>query len=420
MTRTLAATLFSIALLAPAGKAHATLKLSAEARLRLDSYDNAQLIRGIDYRQELFRGIVGADFRFNQHLRIFGEIGTGQVEGRRSTAAANLQNAASLQQLYFEARGQVGSSELTATLGRQEFADGPRQLLSVGDGSNLHRTWNGLRLSAQGKSLRLGAFDLRLTRPLRGSFDEEINHDERIQGINASLAITAEGWMKTSLDAFWFYTRKPDFRSGGLVGLDDRYTLGVRFQGSRGRLKFDWTLARQSGDFTGRDVDAWGVFAVQSIALSDKGWKPRLTSHVDIASGGGSYGVGTLRRFNQLYASSGYLGDGQFLSLSNLLLVAPGISVTPTPKTTLSFELGFARRLNEGDAAYAGGMRPYAATQNISGHDIGNLLRIGASWAPVKNVNLTFNFERLIVGDLLQRAQLPSGSYASVGATIKY
>lgn len=422
LTRPTAKSFLVLALLASSTAVHATskLKLSAEARLRFDGYDNAQLVRGNDFRQELFRGIVGAELRFNERLRLFGEVGTGQVQGRRGVAAPNMQNSAALQQLFAELRGPVGNGEWTATLGRQEFADGPRQLLSVGDGSNLHRTWNGMRLSGQGKTVRLGAFDLRLTRPLRGTFDERINHDERIRGINASLAATADGWTKSSLDPFWIHSRKPAFRSGGQVGVDDRDTLGLRFSGSRGRVKFDWTLAQQSGQFMGRDIEAWGVFLVQSISLSDKGWKPRLTSHVDIASGGGSYGAGTLRRFNQLYASSGYLGDGQFVSLSNLLLVAPGIALTPSPKTALSLEYGFARRLNEGDAAYAGGMRPYAGTENLSGHDLGKLLRLGATWAPAKNLGLTFNFEHLAAGDLLQRAQLPSGAYVSVGATFKY
>jgi hypothetical protein len=71
------------------------------------------------------------------------------------------------------------------------------------------------------------------------------------------------------------------------------------------------TLAHQSGQYIDRDVDAWGLFAVQSVALGEQGWQPRLTSHIDIASGG-AYGSATHRGFNQLYASSNYLGEGAF------------------------------------------------------------------------------------------------------------
>ncbi len=83
----------------------ASLTLSAEARLRFDAFDDGQLKRGNDYEQALFRGIFGADLRFNPNLRIYSEIGTGQIEGRRSDALANFQNDASLQQLFLDARG---------------------------------------------------------------------------------------------------------------------------------------------------------------------------------------------------------------------------------------------------------------------------------------------------------------------------
>jgi len=76
----------------------ASLTLSGEARLRYDSFSNAQLVRGDDYQQGLLRGVVGADLRLNPHVRVYSEVGTGQVKGRRAAANANMQNDAALQQ----------------------------------------------------------------------------------------------------------------------------------------------------------------------------------------------------------------------------------------------------------------------------------------------------------------------------------
>ncbi len=396
------------------------LTLSAEARLRYDAYNNGQLTRGNDYQQGLLRGVLGADLRINPKVRIVGEIATGQVAGRRNTAAANFQNVASLQQLYVNAHGQVGAVLVGAVLGRQEFAEGPRQLISLSDGPNLHRSWNGLRLYAQGEKFRVVAFDLRAMRLGLGSFDEEINHSERLQGLTTSLAIAYEGAPNISLDPFWIHTENPSLRLGSRVGLDGRNTLGARLWGQYGELRYDWTLAHQSGRYLDRGVDAWGLFTVQSLALSNAAWKPRLTAHIDMASGGGAYGTGTLNGFNPLYASSAYLGEGQFLSLSNLLMVAPGISIAPTPQTSLAIEYGFARRLNESDAAYAGGMRAHAGTQNVPGYTIGGLLRINGTWSASKRWTLFINHEQFTAGDVLQRAGLPSGSYSYVGATLRY
>jgi hypothetical protein len=399
----------------------ASLTLSGEARLFHISHDNAQLTPGNDFNQDLLRGMLGADLRVNPGLRLYGEIGSGQVQGRRAAAPASLQNDASLQQLFADVRGQVGPTLVGAMVGRQEFSDGPRQFLSAGDGANLRRTWNGVRLYAHGRRFRLGAFDLRATRLGRQGFDEEINRGERLQGINAGF-ILSPGPQGTNiyLDPFWYHSENPAFRSGGRVGLDNRDTYGARLWGRRRNLVFDWTLARQSGHYMNRAIDAWGLFAVQSLALSDQGWKPRLVSHVDIASGGGAFGTGTLKGFNQLYAASNYLGDGLFLSASNLLLIAPGIAVSPTATTSVSLEWGFARRLKEDDAAYAGQMRPHAGTQNVPGHEIGGLLRIASTWSVNANLTLYLNHEHLAAGDVLQRAGLSSGSFSYFIAVFRY
>ena len=170
----------------------------------------------------------------------------------------------------------------------------------------------------------------------------------------------------------------------------------------------------------GRQVNAWALFMVQSVQLSNDGWQPSLTAHIDAASGGGAFGTNKLNGFNPLYASSSYLGEGQFLSLSNLLMIAPGISVTPTPRTNVSIEYGFARRLSETDAAYAGGMRAYVGTQNVVGHEIGGLLRVVGSWSVSRHLTWALNYERFAAGDVLKRAGLPSGGYLYVSATFRY
>ncbi|MBK9624427.1 MAG: alginate export family protein [Rhodocyclaceae bacterium] len=397
----------------------ASLTLSAEARVRYDDYKNAQSRIGNNYQQSLFRGVLGADLRFNPSARIFGEISTGQVGGRRSLAIANFQNSASLQQLFFDARAYVGSTLMGAMVGRQEFADGPRQLISLSDGPNIHRTWNGARFYAHGERLRVGAFDLRATRLERGSFDEEINHGESLRGINASLALSPGSEPSTYLDPFWIHSENPNFRSGGHAGLDDRDTVGVNLWKKRGDLRFDWTLAHQTGRYMNRDIDAWGLFAVNSVALSDLGWKPRFTTRIDMASGS-AYGTGTLKTFNPLYASSNYLGEGQFLGLSNLLMITPGFAASPTSKANLAIEYGFARRIESRDAAYAGGSRAYAGTEAAPGHEIGRLFRAVGTWSADKHLTLFFNYERLAAGEVLKHARLPSGSYAYVGATFRY
>lgn len=398
----------------------ATLSVSAESRLRGNVYDHVMPRPGERLDEGLFRGVLGADLRLDPRLRVYGEVATGQVDGRAASAPANFQNDASLQQLFVDLRSRAGAVLLGAMVGRQEFADGPRQLVSLGDGPNLHRTWNGVRLYVHGASCRLGAFDLRATHLQRGAFDEEVDHADRLQGLAGGMVLAATTASTAYLDPFWYHSEDPDFRVGDDVGLDRRDTYGARFWGRGGAWQWDSTLARQTGTHGERDVEAWAVFAAQSLAVANDGWRPRLTSHVDLASGGGSYEAGTVRNFHQLYASSSYLGEGRLLSLSNLLLVAPGLSVSPTPSSEFALECGFARRLSSHDAAYAGGMRAYPGTQAVAGRGIGTLLRAAWSWSATDNVTVSVGCERLAAGDVLERAGLPSGSFLYASATIRW
>ena len=399
----------------------ASLTVSAELRLREVATQNKGLVAGADVDQAQLRAILGADLRLNPHFRLYAEVGSGQVDGGRASTPANFQNAVALQQLFADVRGMHGTLLLGAMLGRQEFSDGPRQLISLGDGPNLHRSWNGIRLYAHAPRYRIGAFELRSTRLGSWAFDDGIESKTILRGINASVIVSSGEGPNTYLDPFWYHTEIPGLRLGTEAGLDRRDTHGLRLWGRKGAMRWDWTIARQTGRSLGdRGIDAWGLFAVQSLSLSEAGWKPRLTSHVDVASGDAAPEDGRLQTFHPLYASSSYLGESQFLGLSNLLLVAPGLSFSPGRNTTLSFEYGHARRLDTRDAAYAGGMRPYAGTQAVPGRHIGNLARLTTSWTPSDWWSLNLNLEHLETGRVLKTAGFRSGTQAQLTATYRY
>lgn len=150
--------------------------------------------------------------------------------------------------------------------------------------------------------------------------------------------------------------------------------MGARLWGRRGAFRSDWATAWQSGDFGGRRIDAWDVFAAQSWQVSERGWRPRLTTRLDIASG--ASGPSEAGGFNPLYASSNYLGEGQFLSLSNLVLATAGVSFAPMSGVAVTADYGLAYRQTERDAVYAGQTRAYAGTRDQVGRFTGGVLRI--------------------------------------------
>ena len=396
------------------------LTLSGELRLRVDGDRNGRLALGDDNVQEVVRGVLGADLRLSPSIGVYGELVTGQVVSGRPPISSNYRNEAAVQQLFVDVRAHLDGMLVGAMAGRQEFADAPRQLIGIGDGPNLHRTFNGLRLYAHGERVRFGAVDLRATRLGTGVFDDEINWSERLQGANVATVLSSGPAGPAYLDLFWFHTDQPEGRWADKVGLDRRDHRGARLWGRRGPVRFDWTVVRQTGGFDGREVDAWGLFAIQSFELSDVAWSPRLGLRLDVASGGGSAGPGALRAYTPPYGGAGYLSEGRFLSLTNLVFLVPSVSATPTPNTEVLVEYGVARRFDRNDFAYAGGMSPYEGTEALRSPDIGRLLRAEGAWAPRSWLTLFVAMERFTPGKLLRDVNLTSGFYANMGATFRY
>lgn len=398
--------------------ADAVLALRAELRLRQAAWHDAPGRATGTTDQGQLRAQFGADWRPLPALRVYGELAAGDVDGGRTAAPANFRNALSVQQLFVELRRPVGDTLVGVMAGRQEFADGPRQLLSLGDGPNLHRSWNGLRAYVHGRRWRLGGFDLRATRLGTGAFDDGVDPRETLRGLNAGFVVGGLG--ATYLEPFWLRSTQPAYRVAGQPGRDARNTAGLRAWGSRGAWKFDATLARQSGHTVGsRAIDAWGAFAVGSLALSDAGWKPRLTARLDLASGG-AWGGGTVRSFHPLYASSSYVSEGQLLALSNVAILAPGVSLSPTPRSTFSGEIGHVRRMSAQDAVYATATRAYAGTQQAAGNHVGELLRLQGSWRPVPRLGLRLTVEHLRAGAVLRRAGHGSSGFVFFDLTWRY
>lgn len=400
------------------------LTLSNEQRLRHDTITSPGLRAGRDTNAILLRSFVGADLHVGSHFRAFGQLASGVQEGRHFGAVTPVQrNDLLVQQLFAEVKGRVGGIDAGLRVGRQDFQDGPIQLVSIQENPNIHITFDGVRAYATGKRARIGVFDLRYTRLGLDAFDDPTDKSRRFSGVTGSVVLSPAllGGSKLYFDPFFYYLRNRSQRWGAVVTREERRFWGARLWGDIGRINLDVSANHQSGSYGGRDLSAYQVFAAQTLALG----KPTPTAtrigwRLDYASGGGAFGTGTLRNGSQLFGTAPYFSYGIFLGPTNFLDVAPTVSFTPLKNVRILTELAFVWRDDARDAVYNGVGNAYAGTQHVAGHDVAQLARLNAVWSATPNLSFTLRTEYLRAGKVLTRAGYADSLFTGVWTTFRF
>lgn len=397
------------------------LTLSGENRVRLNYVTDPGLRRGRDQDQFLVRTAIGADVHLGRHARVFGEINSAQVFGANPLAITpNQRNALFVQQLFAEASGQVGAALVGVRIGRQEFMDGPPLLINVRPAPDIYSVLDGVRVSVNGQRARATLFSFDTVRLGLHAFDDPTNYDEGVDGITTSFVVPAFGAAKLFVDPFAFRYHKKAQRWGTTVGRERRDFFGARVWGTIGDGSIDVTALGQRGSFAGRKIDAAAVFANVGYLLDKGALHPRIGLHVDLTTGGGAYGTGTLRDFGFFYAPGPYFSHGVFFAPTNLQTFAPNLRITPGKRLTLTSEVEWLRRTSATDAVYTAQGAAYAGTQRVAGHAIGTLLRLELGWELGRHMTGALRAEHLAAGKALTRARFGDTNYLGAETTFRF
>lgn len=342
------------------------LTLSGEVRLRVNHTTNPNLREARAQRQDIRRIVAGADLHIGPHLRVFGEVAHGGISGVELGAPpATLRNDIAVQQIFVEGDATVAGAAVGLRYGRQEFTDGPNLLVSQRDNNTIRYTLNGWRGWVRGATMRVDLFDLRPTRyGDLGTEDDDADPDRRFSGLTAGFVLP-KTWLGGSdlyLDPFLWRRRNRIGMWGDRIGPARRYYLGARLWGTAGRATIDWTVNRQWGRFIEQDIDAWQVFLAQTWRVAPAKTAPIVGIHLDYASGGGGYGDGNLRNAYAPFGNNIYYSYALFLTPSNLITVAPNVTVTPLSGLRVTAEYQLAWRDDVRDAVYRANGQPFAGT----------------------------------------------------------
>ncbi|HEX8485861.1 alginate export family protein [Sphingomonas sp.] len=397
----------------PAGEVYLTL--SGELRGRVNVFTNPGLHEAGHSREDLNRIFAGADLHIGPHFRIFGEMAHGGIAGRNiGTPSAALRNDLIVQQIFVEGKGIIAGADAGARYGRQEFADGSTLLVSPRDNPTIRTVLDGARGWLRGSWLRADIFDLNFVRGgAGGTGDDVTDRDQRFSGITIGVVLP-QGWLGGSalyLEPFIWRSRHRTRQWGAIVEREERHFYGVRLWGDVGRLTLDWTADRQDGRFGSRAIDAWQVFAAQTLRLGHVSNAPRIGFHADYASGGGVTGKGALTTALSPYPNAIYYSYQGLIAPTNLIALAPNFTASPAPRVRITAEHQFTWRAAADTAVYRVSGLPLAGTELVPGYWVAGITRLQAVWTIAPRVSITGRYEHHAAGKVLTRAGYSNSDY---------
>lgn len=384
----------------------ATLTLGGEVRTRFESWSNFAFssARGRDDDFVLLRGLLYADLRLNDTVRVFVEgksAGAGErglPGGRRTVDVDRLD----LQQAYVELTRPLADGEVRFLVGRQGLAFGKQRLVSPLPWANSLRAWDSARAVVERGGWRWDAFFGRLAVTDRYEFNDwQDGHS--LWGLYASGEIGAAG---DALDVYYVgFDGDNPVVINGTAGEDRRHTVGARYAGTRGANGFELEGGHQFGDVGEADVSAWFLAVDLSRTLTTEGWSPQLQLRFDYASGDDRFGDDEVGTFSQLYPlGHAYFGYMDFVGRQNVIDLHPGIRVQPAPRLSLRSELHFFRRASDADGLYNAGGGLLRGGGLTDAAEIGQELDVVATWKLNSLTNVELGVSRFFAGDFLEQS----------------
>ncbi|MEM9304060.1 MAG: alginate export family protein [Pseudomonadota bacterium] len=282
-----------------------------------------------------------------------------------------------------------GSSWLQ--LGRQELILGSQRFLGSRDGTNVRRTWDGVRAATSLGDWQLQAFGVQLVDvESSGAFNDSSDSDRVIAGLYGTGALAGTG-----LDLYYLYSRFDDRATIEGVADQERHTIGARAFGQRDALFWNWEAAWQFGDHGDADIEAWTLATNTGLRL-DSAWSPELMLSVNVASGDERRDDGELGTFDALYPRGNYFSELALLGPANFFNVNPYLRLAPSDQLAVSFDINWFWRLEEADGVYGppGNVlrRPLGSDERF----VNTAVSFTVDWTPAPNwlLGASFSYSR--------------------------
>lgn len=245
--------------------------------------------------------------------------------------------------------GRTDATGITLRAGRQLLSLGSERLVGTRYGMNVPLAYDGFRGLVSFDGALLNVIALRPVQAGRGTFDDRRSRTRSLYG--AYLTLPKIG-LSSGLDLYWLGYANDSARFGGIVGKEDRHSIGARFFGRSSGWHWNVEGVYQFGHFAGGTISAWTLGNEVGYAISGVPLEPNLTVRFNIVSGDRRAGDNRLGTFNALFPRGKYFGELSPVGPTNIINLNPRISFAFSDNVAASVGAMAYWRYSRGDGVY--------------------------------------------------------------------
>ena len=379
------------------------LSFGGEARERYEYYSNPNWGAGPPGSGYLLqRYFLHADLRAGEQLRLFMQLQSNFENGRTGGPRPQTdEDQLDLHQAFLDVKFDLGSyGTLLFRPGRQELFYGSQRLVSVRDGPNVRRSFDGFRAMLRPGDIKVDAFAARPVNDKRYGFDDKTNYDQALWGVYSVFPLPVIP--KGNIDLYYigYHNAQQTYNQG--TDRETRHSVGMRFWRVAPPLDYNFEFLYQWGSFGSGDIRAWTAASDTGYTLASLPLRPRFGLKANITSGDRDPKNPDLQTFNPLFPKGSYFSEANLTGPANHIDLNPSVSFHFTDSLSLSLGWDFFWRENIHDGVYQAPLVLVRSSDNSNARYVGSSPQAQLEWDIGRHITFVGIYTHFFAGQFLK------------------
>ena len=380
------------------------LSIGGEARERYEYFNHPNW--GEEPQDDgyfLQRYFLHGDLHLGDEARFFGQLQSSHVKGRRGGPRPADKDELDLHQAFLDLRLALrGGGSLTLRSGRQELSYGSQRIISVREGPNVRRSFDGFRCMYRAGEVALDGFATRPAQTKRYVFDDGTDESEALWGVYAVVPLPLFPEGRGDFYYIGLFRRQGEFDQGS--ARETRHSIGTRVWRSHKPLDYNFEFLYQWGSFGAGDIRAWTLASDTGYTMENLPSSPRLALKADIVSGDNDPDHPDLQTFNPLFPKGAYFSENGLIGPANLIDVNPSLEFHLTNDLTVTTNWNFFWRESIHDGIYNSGLALSRSGRDGNARYIGSQSQGQLEWDLQRHVKLVAIYAHFFAGPFLRES----------------